>query len=999
MSDSKQDGADRWKGRPPRPDQPDESFSEIVLPEELINQPAGAPTAGPNEALPPLVFGDESLADLPAPPSAQESAGRKPPAKSLLITGDSSFADVAIGDILADPLPATPVKPRNDMMSFSEIALFEPKVPRSSSAQKFQPGAGRPRDDMSFADFAIQEIEKQAAITLPPAPPKPAEKVREVAVNREATLEPRRKDVIIPIDKLVAFRDCIGLFAQLRNKPNVERWPGTLVLRRYHPGEIVFRQGEAGMSAFHVLTAEDEDRLRAARLIPPQRTMIDLETSIETLSVNLAIARPAVKRASWLDRLTGWFAPQPPATSQPRYIPIDAPVGVEHESRRAALSAGDLFGEMSCLYRTPRSATVVAERDCYVLELLRNVLDQLKKDPKFKEEMDRKYKERVFGLQVMNLPLFSGMPAELVSWLRDRAELKSYRAGDIICDENDSSDDMFIIRSGLVKVCQGVSELYGHQDIMNWAGLASQIAHAGDGHPLATLRERLSPETVHRLAAEPNDPTALTAEQWQGVIDALNGLVKGPALGDLHSSLAGPHYQSVAGQVNADDKRRTASERRRLNRALLDDVLAGSVRSRRFSSGPVSILRYASQGDLIGEMGVILNRPRSATCIAYTHPRSGQALEDVRNTEEETVEVVILRADAVRELLEMPGAESVRAQVETLVSQRQKADYQRQKLDSEPSAARRLTPEFERLGLIQGQRLMLIDLDRCTRCDECVRACADTHADGRSRLFLEGPRFERWLVPVTCRSCLDPVCLIGCPVGSIHRGDNRQITIEDWCIGCGLCARQCPYGSIIMHDVGVIGAGARGWRYRGGEIGDVARTRIDGWSEAKAPFRWTRTFRADVGGSDVIWFARRFDVPAELLDGYRFEIELTGTDAGAQVFVNGRELTTTERLKRDKRSFPIAEPVKLFRSKNNIVLVRTSPNPDDPGTIFDLRLDASPLPKRADGAAVEYTEKAVTERAVVCDLCSELPSRIPSCVNACPHDAAIRVDARSEFPE
>ena len=35
---------------------------------------------------------------------------------------------------------------------------------------------------------------------------------------------------------------------------------------------------------------------------------------------------------------------------------------------------------------------------------------------------------------------------------------------------------------------------------------------------------------------------------------------------------------------------------------------------------------------------------------------------------------------------------------------------------------------------------MLIDLDRCTRCDECVRACANTHDDGHSRLFLVGPR-------------------------------------------------------------------------------------------------------------------------------------------------------------------------------------------------------------------------------------------------------------------
>ena len=88
-----------------------------------------------------------------------------------------------------------------------------------------------------------------------------------------------------------------------------------------------------------------------------------------------------------------------------------------------------------------------------------------------------------------------------------------------------------------------------------------------------------------------------------------------------------------------------------------------------------------------------------------------------------------------------------------------------------------------------------------------MKACADSHT-GVTRLILEGERFDRFLVPSACRSCHDPLCLIGCPVDAIHRhrpddprypgGQGLAIVIEPWCIGCGLCARNCPYGSIHM---------------------------------------------------------------------------------------------------------------------------------------------------------------------------------------------------------
>jgi Fe-S-cluster-containing hydrogenase component 2 len=43
--------------------------------------------------------------------------------------------------------------------------------------------------------------------------------------------------------------------------------------------------------------------------------------------------------------------------------------------------------------------------------------------------------------------------------------------------------------------------------------------------------------------------------------------------------------------------------------------------------------------------------------------------------------------------------------------------------------------------------------------------------------------------------------MIGCPVASIRRTGSLEVHIEDWCVGCGLCANSCPFGNINMIDL------------------------------------------------------------------------------------------------------------------------------------------------------------------------------------------------------
>jgi Fe-S-cluster-containing hydrogenase component 2/CRP-like cAMP-binding protein len=203
-------------------------------------------------------------------------------------------------------------------------------------------------------------------------------------------------------------------------------------------------------------------------------------------------------------------------------------------------------------------------------------------------------------------------------------------------------------------------------------------------------------------------------------------------------------------------------------------VRLGFVKVSQEHPGGEVVLAYLSKGGYFGEMAFLLNSPRMATCTALDH-----------------VEVVRIPGDDFRMMLDQFPA--IRAQLEAVANEHIESNRQRMiQVENVP------VEQFLNQGLMEAQSLLVLDLDRCTRCDQCVRACADAH-DGVSRLIRDGLRFDRFLVATSCRSCRDPLCMVGCPVGSIRRRNSMEIVIEDWCIGCGQCAKNCPYGNINMH--------------------------------------------------------------------------------------------------------------------------------------------------------------------------------------------------------
>jgi len=208
-------------------------------------------------------------------------------------------------------------------------------------------------------------------------------------------------------------------------------------------------------------------------------------------------------------------------------------------------------------------------------------------------------------------------------------------------------------------------------------------------------------------------------------------------------------------------------------------VRIGFVKVTETYPGGELVIAYLSRGDSFGEIGLLGAGGRTATCTALDH-----------------VELVKISADDFNAMVEQfPG---VRRGLQQLADERTRQNTERMAALGTISL-----DTFLGQGLMEAQSLLVLDLERCTRCDACVRACADAH-DGVTRLVREGLRFDRYLIATSCRQCRDPLCMVGCPVGSIRRRNSLEVIIEDWCIGCGLCARNCPYGNINLHPFEVM---------------------------------------------------------------------------------------------------------------------------------------------------------------------------------------------------
>ena len=203
---------------------------------------------------------------------------------------------------------------------------------------------------------------------------------------------------------------------------------------------------------------------------------------------------------------------------------------------------------------------------------------------------------------------------------------------------------------------------------------------------------------------------------------------------------------------------------------IVRDGFVQIVRER--EDGTKRVIAYLRTGEYFGEMAPLGGGRRTASVLT-----AGKC-ELIR----------IPNADFLELCKDFPAVEK---NVRDTIARRHREEEQ---LTPEMSA---LLETSGQLGMIQADALLVMDLDRCVKCDNCVTACESLH--GESRLVRTGIQLGKYLVPAACRHCDDPKCMTACPTGAVKRRPEGEIYFQyDMCIGCANCSIACPYDNIAM---------------------------------------------------------------------------------------------------------------------------------------------------------------------------------------------------------
>lgn len=410
---------------------------------------------------------------------------------------------------------------------------------------------------------------------------------------------------------------------------------------------------------------------------------------------------------------------------------------------------------------------------------------------------------------------FRTIPFAYLKWNEGAVRLRAVSAGEILCRQGQYGTTAFLLKSGSYEI---VAEPRGQAGGGFFGRLFGSAGQSGKGTVIATVGSDAL--ILGELAALSNQPRAATiraaapGEVYEVTRNVLDMAQRSPSArgvlasiysrnavksclrrGRLFAGFSDVEREVAAGFLDtpggAELRRVEPGEAIVVQGDVASDfyiIRSGFVKVVKVDGDVETVLARLGPDDHFGEVALLADHPE-------VKPKLPPGIEARRRTASviaiDPVEVVRIPREVFLGMCEaFPNLRETMADgcAAILEHNRQVRRFEAAHLG-----------EFLQQGLFQGQKMLVLDLQSCTRCDECTRACADSHGDGISRLLREGLRFGDYLIAGSCRSCHKPYCMDGCPVDAIHReGRTLEVLIDSHCIGCGLCEANCPYGSIQM---------------------------------------------------------------------------------------------------------------------------------------------------------------------------------------------------------
>jgi cGMP-dependent protein kinase 2 len=375
--------------------------------------------------------------------------------------------------------------------------------------------------------------------------------------------------------------------------------------------------------------------------------------------------------------------------------------------------------------------------------------------------------------------LYGLSPLQMREFLLD-SEVKAYRAGEMIFERNGVGSSLFGIAQGTVKVevdpknpkitvpiPQG--SIFGEVGLISGRRRGATI-RAGEDCIVVEIPRTAALKLMAQVPEARETVNRITTER-----QILQIFKSGLTPADLAEVL--PLAQMI--EVKPGQPIMTEGDEG-------DDLFiirSGSMVVEKSIGGKQVFLSYVPAGSYSGEMALLDGGRRTATVKAAIRSQ-----------------VVRLPGEPFRRLLDKKPELAARMRAEVTSRRKVNAFVEEQKdnfggvADMYSSVASFLIDQ----GIGEATDVLLIDESLCVGCDNCEKACADSH-EGLSRLNREaGKTYAQIHVPTSCRHCEHPYCMTDCPPNAIQRGPDGEVFISDACIGCGNCQRNCPYDVIQM---------------------------------------------------------------------------------------------------------------------------------------------------------------------------------------------------------